>query len=68
MTVEQARRWYEEACAWAEGNDPPCSPWGGRVYCSTCRRIYQTVDAASIALDLAVAEAARDIARARVAY
>lgn len=61
MTVDEARREYQ---AWSRAlHSSPLCQW-----CRGCQWICRQIDAASIALDLAVAEESRERIRQAVAW
>lgn len=67
MTVEQARRWYLSVAGLLARSVCPHTRREA-VGCRWCQRDYLLLDAASIALDLAVAQASEDRQRRSVAW
>ncbi len=56
LSVDDARRWYADLLAWRSGYEALCAnSCAVTSHCARCTAYHLTVDAASIASDMAVA-------------
>lgn len=68
MTAERAAWLYRSAVSMAAHHDDTCPRRAQGLRCRGCAWWHLRIDAASLAYDLAVAEASRARVRAQVAY